>query len=400
MRIVHLTNVIAPDKLGGLERYVRELCAEQALRGNDVVVLSKRTSSLQPALELGDDGVRIRRHDSPSKSRAAFAIRYPIEVVAGMRRLLQAEASRADLRARRVVIHAHFPVPALALVLLRIPYIYTFHAPVYREIAGERQDSYKLSALFEHVAIQGMKFVESLVLRHATRVLTLSKFTSHEARLLGVDDRRLSVIAGGLDTSRFVAGSCSAVVSHLAKHGCLNVFTARRLVERTGVEELVRAVGLLHEDFPDLKLRIAGAGPREAAIRNLISELDLTACVKLLGRVSDEQLVQEYRRADLTVTPTQYLEGFGLSTAESLAAGTPAMVTPVGANPELVEGLTPYLVTDDASAAAISKGLRHFLREPGDLLAARQRLAAGFADKWGWEAVVPQIFESYRAFRS
>ena len=45
-------------------------------------------------------------------------------------------------------------------------------------------------------------------------------------------------------------------------------------------------------------------------------------------------------RADLTVVPSVALEGFGLIVAESLAAGTPCLVTPVGGLPDAVGGLS------------------------------------------------------------
>jgi glycosyltransferase involved in cell wall biosynthesis len=46
----------------------------------------------------------------------------------------------------------------------------------------------------------------------------------------------------------------------------------------------------------------------------------------------------------LSVVPTRSLEGFGLVAAESIAAGTPALVTPIGGLPEVVSGLSPHLI--------------------------------------------------------
>jgi glycosyltransferase involved in cell wall biosynthesis len=51
------------------------------------------------------------------------------------------------------------------------------------------------------------------------------------------------------------------------------------------------------------------------------------------------------------------LEGFGLVAVESLAAGTPALVTPIGGLPEVVAGLSPSLVFRSFSAADIADGI-------------------------------------------
>ncbi|PJI52254.1 hypothetical protein CTI14_45360, partial [Methylobacterium radiotolerans] len=72
--------------------------------------------------------------------------------------------------------------------------------------------------------------------------------------------------------------------------GTPRIFAARRLVERTGVEHLVEAMALVRDVIPSVVLRIAGIGPREAHIRELIDKLGLQDHVELLGRVPEGQL--------------------------------------------------------------------------------------------------------------
>ena len=71
--------------------------------------------------------------------------------------------------------------------------------------------------------------------------------------------------------------------------------------------------------------------------------------VRMLGSSRDADLPLYYRAADLSVVPTVALEGFGLVAAESLAAGCPALVTPVGGLPSVVADLSPDLVLEDAT---------------------------------------------------
>ena len=88
-----------------------------------------------------------------------------------------------------------------------------------------------------------------------------------------------------------------------------------------------------------------------------IEQRGLTGHVKLAGFVADAALPLWYRSADVTVVPTVALEGFGLTTAESLAAGTPALVTPVGGLPEVVAPLSPDLVLGSVGFHAIGSGI-------------------------------------------
>lgn len=387
MKVVHVTNVVAPDKQGGLERYVRELAAQQVRAGKEVVVVAKRRNPEDSLDEVGSDGVRILRYSVPEKARLTYAIEYPVMVVKNMfKTLRRAGVLRND---QNQVVHAHYPIPALALMLAGRRYIYTFHAPVHKEIAGERQGTYALSGPFERLATRAVRLIERAVLRRAETVITLSSFIREEAAALGVSHERFVLIPGGLDAERF-GGPGARPETRRPR-----IFAARRLVERTGVEQLVAAMPLVLAKHPGTELRVAGEGPRREAIESLVNKLDIGSSVILLGRISESQLAKEYREASLSVTPTQYLEGFGLATAESLASGTPALVTPVGANAELVATLSPNLVARDASSEQIAIAINELLDHPQHLREIGGATAREHAADWAWPVVEAAVSSVY-----
>jgi glycosyltransferase involved in cell wall biosynthesis len=117
---------------------------------------------------------------------------------------------------------------------------------------------------------------------------------------------------------------------------------------------------------------IAGDGPIRAELERQVASLGLEQDVRLLGFVPDAELPMAYRSADLTVVPSVALEGFGLVVAESLAAGTPCLVTPVGGLPEAVSGLSPALVLRATGAEAIAEGISGALTGAIILPGARQ----------------------------
>jgi glycogen synthase len=102
---------------------------------------------------------------------------------------------------------------------------------------------------------------------------------------------------------------------------------------------------------------IAGRGPVGAELEGQIARLGLQEQVRLLGFVPDDDLPRAYRAADLTVVPSVSLEGFGLTVAESLAAGTPCLVTPVGGLPDAVAALSRDLILPSTGPRAIAEGL-------------------------------------------
>jgi glycosyltransferase involved in cell wall biosynthesis len=388
--IIMVTNAVAPDKLGGLERYVRELSAQLVRVGQSVTVLTKQVSAEDALDEIGEDGVRIVRHRVPSKSKPTFALQYPFSVFQGVRHGVRDHGVDA-------IVHGHFAVSSLPLALSRRPFIQTFHAPVHKEILAERGNSYALPKPVQRLAVGSVRAAEQLVFRRSRRNIVLSKFMSEELEaLLPAAGKRTSVIAGGIDVEWFSPGDVSR--DPWAEAANPLFFCARRLTTRTGVPELVHAMQRVVAQLPNAQLAIAGDGHQRAQVEALIDELRLTQNVQLLGRISDTALRDWYRMADLVVTPTQELEGFGLSTAEAMACGTPCLVTPVGANAELTSVLDERLVASGKTSVDLAERMVELTRNLNELDALGARAREVVERRWSWGAVVDAHLAMYEEF--
>jgi glycosyltransferase involved in cell wall biosynthesis len=385
MKILMVTNVVAPDKLGGLERYVRELAATLVRKGHDVTTLSKRTGLEQPSAQTGDDGVRLLRFSTPPKSDPLFVAKYPVSVARSVRRTI--------LGVDYDVLHGHYPISMLPVLTTRIPYLYTFHAPVHKEVVGERQGEYRAPGPVSDATVRVMKAIERRVLERATTVVTLSDFVGAEMRTITrPGSTNWKKIPGGLQTDYFTP---RAGVRPPIDVGRPLIVTARRLVERTGVELLVAAMTEILGAHPSARLVITGDGPRRGSIDKQLVDLGLTHSVHLLGRVSDEDLLTWYRTADLVVTPTLHLEGFGLSTAEAMSCGTPVVVTPVGANPEVVAGLGERFVARSTDPHDIAAAVIDVLGDPALVAAKRTETRSLVHPRFDWNQVADAYLAAY-----
>ena len=341
MQVLILTNAITPDKLGGSYRYARELADGLASAGVDVIVVTKRIHAGDAALERSPSGALLSRFEVPPKSRASYVASYPVAVARAVRRALHEYPN--------AIVHTHYPVPALSVALGTRPFVSTFQAPVHRELLSERQGSYALPSIASRPAVEAVRLAERLIARRAERVIVLSEFSRG---LLSQLNRRAgaeaTVIPGGIDLELFRPGPRGDAPWPA-------LFTARRLVPRTGVGELIAAMPEIVAAFPQATLGIAGTGELDSALRAQISSLGLGDSVTLLGRVAEDELVGRYQQADLVVLPTQELEGFGLTTAEALACGTPVLGTPAGATPELLAPIDEALVAEGTAADQIAR---------------------------------------------
>ena len=334
-------------------------------------------------MESPRPGLQISRFDIPPKSNPAYAALYPVAVARAVRRALREYPD--------AIVHTHYPVPALPVALGRRPFVSTFHAPVHGELLSERQGSYALPALAARPAVEAVRMAEKLIARGASRVIVLSEFSRGLlARLNRRAGAHAVLIPGGIDLELFHPGTRGDDPWPV-------LFTARRLVPRTGVGELIAAMPRIVAAFPDATLGIAGSGELDSALREQIGALGLGASVTLLGRVPETDLVRRYQRADLVVMPTQELEGFGLTTAEALACGTPVLGTPAGATPELLAPLDPALVAAGTGSEQIADAALALLRDRTRLLELAAASRSRVDPAMGWPAIVARHLDVYES---
>ncbi|MFQ5569663.1 MAG: glycosyltransferase family 4 protein [Rhodothermales bacterium] len=251
------------------------------------------------------------------------------------------------------LIASHFALytAPLGRHLRKHPLVVHFHGPWAHESTVEGQPRLATYVKF---------LVERSTYRQARRFIVLSEaFRDVLHRTYRVPLERIRIVPGGVDMERFAPG-CERVDAreHLAwPRDRLIVLAVRRLQRRMGLGNLIAAMQEVRKKIPEALLLIAGQGPLAGELAARIEGLGLSHNVRLLGFLPDADLPLAYRAADLTIVPTVALEGFGLITIESLAAGTPVLVTPVGGLPEVVRGLSAHLVLGGSEAASLAEGI-------------------------------------------
>jgi glycosyltransferase involved in cell wall biosynthesis len=302
-----------------------------------------------------------------------------------------ADALRSDPQALLVSHFALYTFPfggPRGGKLRRRPLVVHFQGPWALEGTAERGS--RTRALVKHA-------VERAVYDHATVFVVLSEaFGRILVERYDVPRDRIRVIPGGADVDRF-----ADVPSRADARRALGwpadrpiVLTVRRLVRRMGLDTLVEAAASIRRAIPDALVMICGAGRLRADLERSIEAQGLADGVRLAGFIPDDKLPLAYRAADLSVVPSVALEGFGLVAAESLAAGTAVMVTPVGGLPEVVAGLAPQCVLAGTSANDLAEGIVGALTGMIALPTADacQRFAR---ERYAWPTIARQLRDVY-----
>jgi len=290
------------------------------------------------------------------------------------------------------LILAHGAVCAAAAVLTQpeMPVAFVFHASAFREARQRRRAGLSVLDRLRSLCVEPFLYVyERIALRRANRILVLSEFSRGLIRdIEPVAAGRARRVGGGVDIRRFIPAGDRATLRARAEveDEEIVLMTARRLVSRTGVGLLLDAFAILHKRHPEMRLVVVGEGELRRPLERYRAQRGLDSVVRFTGGITDEQLLNWYRLADVFVLPTVAYEGFGMVTAEALACGTPVVATPVGASREVLAPLDARLIANAVSDVSLAAAIEDLVGRLDTEL--RQRCRTYAESCLSWDAVI------------
>ena len=366
-----------PQSAGGLNRYYHDLLRVLPATGVNCVGLVVGS----PQVRADSDGT-VRAYATPDAL-------LPTRWLAGRRAVREAWAAIApDRQAVQVTHFAPYAFPLPRPPHGR-PWVVHFHGPWAAESAREGAG---------RLAARAKLFIERTVYRRADRFIVLSNaFRDVMCDGYGIAADRVSVIPGGVDLARFAPAADASRGDARRRLGWPTdrpiVLAVRRLASRMGLENLIDAMADVRGKVPDSLCLIAGRGRLQSRLAARVRAAGSAENVRLLGFVPDADLTWAYRAADVSILPTESLEGFGLSAVESLAAGTPVLVSPVGGLPEVVRPFDPVLILPGVTPPTLAAALSRALTDVSTLPSAEACRA--YAARFDWPLIAARVADVY-----
>ena len=214
------------------------------------------------------------------------------------------------------------------------------------------------------------KLVLSRVLKHANHIIAAGEYPAAEARRAAGNSLPITVIPPGVDTQRFRPLSNDERASSRREFGVSDdaelIVGVSRLVPRKGFDTLIEVAASLRGSRPRLQVLIGGGGRDADRLQKLIDKLN--APVRMLGRVSDEQLPRLYGCADVSAMLCRSRwggleqEGFGIVFSEAASCGVPQIAGKSGGAADAVlEGLTGKVVQNPSDVGQVASTVTQLL---------------------------------------
>jgi len=202
-------------------------------------------------------------------------------------------------------------------------------------------------------------------LRHAGRVVAVSRALGNAIAALGVPQEKIAVVPTGVESAIFYPHDRALARTTLGLAPGPLVLVAARLSPEKGLVHLLAAMSLARHPF---RLVVVGDGAQRRELEQEARRRGLRDRVRFDGFQPEARMPLYYSAADLFCLPS-LAEGWPDVLMESHACGCPAVASAVGGVPDIMAltcgaGLTVPPANPEALARALDEALTHTWDRP------------------------------------
>ncbi|MET0145314.1 MAG: glycosyltransferase family 4 protein [Ilumatobacteraceae bacterium] len=203
--------------------------------------------------------------------------------------------------------------------------------------------------------------------RHADGLVAISQFVRDSLVSGGVPSERIFLAHNGIVFKDWTPAADRSEVRRelqIPMSGPL-VVSVSRLFRNKGTAELVRAIAVVRNEIPDVKLVVIGrdtsGGTYLSELHKIVEDEGLQDNVTFVGQRSD--VPRFMAAADVFAMPS-FEEPFGIVFAEAMAMQLPVVALNNGGTPEVVTNGSAGLLSEPGDDKTLAENLLTLLRDP------------------------------------
>lgn len=412
MKIVHFSWEYPPVIYGGLGTYISEVTQKQVNFGNDVTVFGLNENNAFKTSEIWN-GIQVYRpktidlkniyrlfasHELRSwgdnfKFFADVVSYSTMSASQFVNSLVRKEGQKFDLA------HGHDWLGIMGGMIakheLNIPLMFHVHSTEVGRSIGRGSHTIK------DIEFEGGQIADC--------VITVSHAMADELQKLGFPQDKIRVCWNGVDPDKYDPKKVtkSDKLELRKSYGITEqdnmVFFVGRLVTVKGVDNLVKAMPYVIQDFPNTKLVILGIGDMQWDLKRMAEELGVAD--KIIFRtefIPEPDRIKHYAAADCVVLPSIY-EPFGIVCTESMSLAKPTVVGAKGTN-----GFREQIIPTGEDQCGfhinpfnpkdIAWGIKEVLQDKKRAEWMGQNARKRVLETFSWEIITKKLLDIYSEF--
>lgn len=363
MRILHVLDHSIPLHSGYAFRTLAILRQQRALGWETFHVTgSKHVLDAPPEEDV--DGFHFYRTPPLRRGVARWPV---VDQVAVIEKLTR----RLDQVARTVkpdILHAHSPVLNGIAALrvgrrLGLPVVYEVRA-FWEDAAADHGTTTEGSLRYRLT-----RALETRVLRRAQAVTAICEGLRGDIIARGIPPEKVTVIPNAVDIERFSTGGVpnAELLRRYGLEGKTVLGFMGSFYAYEGLALLLQTLPDILREAPQVRVMLAGGGPREADLKGIVEQHGLHDKVHFVGRVPHTEVQRYYDLMDIMVYPRLSMRLTELVTPlkplEAMAQGKLVVASDVGGHRELMHDRETGYLFRAGDAGSLCEVLLEALRE-------------------------------------
>jgi glycosyltransferase involved in cell wall biosynthesis len=271
-----------------------------------------------------------------------------------------------------------FPSTTAPIILNRKKSIFIVYDLIFLKDVNNKKFTQKIKSLYR-------KIITSINIKFSREIICISHYTKEDIikNYFLKPDQKITVIHCSIEDKWFYQNKKESKPDRY-------IFTVSGSHESKNLIRVLKAFNKFNSSLDEkYKLKIVGiSGKKDIAFRQKMDDLKLLSYVELVSNVSDDQLIDLYDNASLSLTLSTH-EGFGFPVVEAMSRKTPALVSNCSSIPEVAGPnaiyANPYDIND------IYKNLLFFHNMSSDVVLEMVNKNFNYAKKFSQTSLTKNV---------
>lgn len=223
------------------------------------------------------------------------------------------------------------------------------------------------------------------------KFIAISQTTKNKLLHVGVDANNVVVIPCGVDFKE---------INGVSKQKTQwQVCVVSRLLKYKQIDVLVRAVKIIHQTIPKIKVAIVGQGPEEIPLKKLALSLGVKDNFQFFSYLPSHKDVLKIIKSSRILCHPSSVEGFGISVVEAAALGKPTVVSNIPALIETTQNGKSGLVFSLGDYQDLASKIKKLLTN-NKLYIKKSKSAKELAKQYSWQEIAQETDNYYKGLTS
>ena len=332
MHICFLSHEYPLWATGGIGSFIQTIGRELVKEGHTVTVIG--SSNLINGDYIEDEGVSVYRLPSPKYFRKGSFVENIIKI-------------------RKKLKEIHLKTPIDIVEASEYGLFFLPRKTPYKKIV-RLHGGHHFFAESENRPINSWKaYQERTSFKKADAFLAATQYViNHTGKYLSMEGRPVEVINFPINSARFPQADLSKTKKH-------KLVFAGTVCEKKGIRQLIQAIPIVAEKYPDVTLEIYGrewffpdGTSYTQYLKNQFAD-DVLSHVTFHGAIKLADIPSKYEEAELCTFPS-HMETLGLVAPEAMMMGKPVLFSTEGPGPEIITHLQTGLLCNPHSSGDIA----------------------------------------------